>query len=118
MPRLLVSVGQRRFTRGILRQLVNLWITQGEAAMYDLQNLSLPAIYQTLKILTGPTRCFRGACRVPFDFVNDPRFSPYAIRSMCRFEKSDLLELAQALGIPTSWNALVACWAPAISRPT
>jgi hypothetical protein len=104
MPRLLVSVGQRRFTRRILSQLINLWITQGEAAMYDLQNLSLPAIFQTLKILSGPTRCFRGAFRVPFDFDNDPRFSEYAIRSLLRFEKSDLFELAQALGIPTMFR--------------
>ena len=84
MPRLLVSVGQRRFTRRILSQLIKLWITQGEAAMYDLQNLSLPAIFQTLKILSGPTRCFCGAFRVPFDFDNDPRFSEYAIRSGCQ----------------------------------
>lgn len=104
MPRTLITSGEARFTRRVLKQLIDLWCIQGELAMYDLQNLSLPAIYQTLKILSGPKRCFRQANRVPFDFNSDPRFTDYNIKSNCRFGKEDLEQLKNALEIPTEFR--------------
>lgn len=100
MPRTLVTAGQFRYLLGVLKGVLALWCIQGEMAMYDLQLLSIPVIFQTLTILMGPKRDFCQAARVRFDWIGNPLYNLYNVKSISRFEKCDFQELAHALGVP------------------